>query len=351
MSNKFITISIIQDAGINNSNRDDVGEVKSVTVGGCRRQRRSSQCKKRVDRKAMIDLGISPAYRSKILADKLYKEALAKGVSPKEALSRIGIIFGTNKTPGKLIDGFKDLEKSGVKGTITTSCLIYYSEDEYQQLLEVLLNGAEITTDIQGILTQGQKRFGGLVALFGRMMADHPDMNVEAAAAYSHAFSTHEIAMESDYFTAMDDCATGPGAGHLDQTSFTHSVLFQTVVLDIEQLKCNLPDTSPEDIQALVCAFIEAVITSAPEGKKNAFYSNTLPEMVVIDKTSMPISMCGAFETPVQAAPSGGYSKASVEAFKAHREDMLSKGYPVEESYGLQGYSIEGAKAFIKSIL
>lgn len=46
------------------------------------------------------------------------------------------------------------------------------------------------------------------IALFGRMVAKAPDMNVEAAASFAHAISTHKVSNEIEFFTAVDDCKT-----------------------------------------------------------------------------------------------------------------------------------------------
>lgn len=43
------------------------------------------------------------------------------------------------------------------------------------------------------------------IALFGRMLADSPKFNVEAAAQVAHAVTVHRAAVEDDYFTAVDD--------------------------------------------------------------------------------------------------------------------------------------------------
>ena len=41
------------------------------------------------------------------------------------------------------------------------------------------------------------------LALFGRMIADNPDWNVEAACQVAHALSTHRVTMDFDFFTAL----------------------------------------------------------------------------------------------------------------------------------------------------
>ena len=41
--------------------------------------------------------------------------------------------------------------------------------------------------------------------MFGRMLADVPDLNVDAAVQVAHALSVHAVDNEFDYYTAVDD--------------------------------------------------------------------------------------------------------------------------------------------------
>jgi CRISPR system Cascade subunit CasC len=43
------------------------------------------------------------------------------------------------------------------------------------------------------------------VALFGRMLADMPQKNQNAACQVAHAISTHSVDREFDFYTAVDD--------------------------------------------------------------------------------------------------------------------------------------------------
>lgn len=343
-----ISINIIQTLGINNSNRDDLGNIKTVIFGGTVRQRVSSQCWKKKIREEMHKLLNGKTYRSALLADRLYKELVSGGMISSDALVAIGKIFAKGSDNGKLIKGYKELLKKGVFEKIETECLIFYSEDEYQLLLNACRSG-ESSEDIGVILSSGQKRFGGIIAMFGRMMADHPSLNIEAASSFAHAFSTHEIAQESDYFTAMDDCSTDQGACHLNQTSFTQSTVYRHIVLDVDQLKSNLPDISKVELQELASAFVEAVVVAFPDGKDNSFYARTLPDFVQVDVTNLPISMCGAFEKPVSCKEEGGYLENSITAFENHHKEMIEKGYEVTSTYCGDNYNIGELKEFIKT--
>src|SRR5216684_2556439 len=43
------------------------------------------------------------------------------------------------------------------------------------------------------------------LAVSGRMLADNPDFNREAAVQVAHAITTHRAIAEDDYYTAVDD--------------------------------------------------------------------------------------------------------------------------------------------------
>lgn len=49
------------------------------------------------------------------------------------------------------------------------------------------------------------KHARGFQGMFGRMFADHPDFNREAAVQVAHAFTTHRVEIEDDFYTAVDD--------------------------------------------------------------------------------------------------------------------------------------------------
>jgi len=51
------------------------------------------------------------------------------------------------------------------------------------------------------------------VALFGRMLADMPEKNQNAACQVAHAISTHAVEREFDFYTAVDDLKPEDTAG------------------------------------------------------------------------------------------------------------------------------------------
>ncbi|MDR2356385.1 MAG: type I-E CRISPR-associated protein Cas7/Cse4/CasC, partial [Clostridiales Family XIII bacterium] len=75
----------------------------------------------------------------------------------------------------------------------------------------------------------GPSCFAVDVALFGRMVAKAPELNVDASAQVAHAISTHRVEREFDFFTAMDEL-TPPhrtGAEMIGDIAFNSSTLYR----------------------------------------------------------------------------------------------------------------------------
>ena len=89
--------------------------------------------------------------------------------------------------------------------------------------------------------------------MFGRMLADNPDYNREAAVQVAHAITTHKIAVEDDYYVAVDDLKTSAedaGAGFLGEAGFAAGLFYLYICADTALLKRNLSD---EALAATAC--------------------------------------------------------------------------------------------------
>ena len=80
------------------------------------------------------------------------------------------------------------------------------------------------------------------LALFGRMVADDPSLNYDAAAQVAHSISTHAVQNEYDYFTAVDDCQAedNAGAGHLGTVEYNSSTLYRYATVNVMELARQL---------------------------------------------------------------------------------------------------------------
>ena len=102
-------------------------------------------------------------------------------------------------------DKSKKTDKNNDKD-FETKVLLFFSPGQLRKLAEYVLNNNEIDKkEAKKLLTENQSLD---LALFGRMVADDPELNVEASSQVAHAISTHEVVPEFDFFTAVDDAKT-----------------------------------------------------------------------------------------------------------------------------------------------
>lgn len=161
------------------------------------------------------------------------------------------------------------------------------------------------------------------MALFGRMMADDPSLNYDAAAQVAHSISTHAVQNEYDYFTAVDDCQAkdNAGAGHLGTVEYNSSTLYRYATVNVMELAGQL---GAEQAAETVRAFGEAFLFSMPTGKQNSFANRTLPDAVYVTiREDQPVNLCGAFEHAVPRSTQG-YAEPSKAALAQYAQQMYS---------------------------
>src|SRR5690606_22725177 len=103
------------------------------------------------------------------------------------------------------------------------------------------------------------------IALFGRMVAKAAEMNVEAAASFSHAISTHKVSNEVEFFTALDDLQTEPGSAHMGSLEFNSATYYRYISLDLGQLAQTLGE---DDMTRAVEAFTNALFVAVPNARQ-----------------------------------------------------------------------------------
>ncbi|MEU3574584.1 type I-E CRISPR-associated protein Cas7/Cse4/CasC, partial [Kitasatospora sp. NPDC036755] len=141
------------------------------------------------------------------------------------------------------------------------------------------------------------------VALFGRMVADIPGLNVDAATQVAHAISTHAAELEFDYYTAVDDenTADETGAGMIGTIGFNSATLYRYATVGLHQLRENLGDDKAA-VDA-VDLFVDSFARSMPTGYGNSFAHRTRPSLVaVVLRADQPVNLVSAYENPVPAS-------------------------------------------------
>jgi CRISPR system Cascade subunit CasC len=169
-----------------------------------------------------------------------------------------------------------------------------------------------------------EKHTAADIALFGRMLADSPRYNMEAAAQVAHAISVHKVAIEDDFFTAVDDLNRGledVGAGHMGETEFAAGLFYLYLCIDKGLLVENLNGDTDLANRALA-ALVEAAATVSPTGKQNSFGSRARASFILAERgAQQPRSLSVAFLKPVNGYQDGMLANA-IAALAKTREDL-----------------------------
>jgi len=289
---EFIQLHVLTSYPPANLNRDDLGRPKTAIFGGKNRLRISSQSLKRAWRQSSVfgsAVGEYKGWRTRSMAKEWVYGELA-GLDDKKAkewAKKVADVFG------------KHDDEPGQHGK--TKQLAHISPEEKAaigQLVQAIKAGKSPGDDELEKLLLRQNQKAADIALFGRMLADKPSYNVEAAAQVAHAITVHSISIEDDYFTAVDDLNTRQedmGAGHVGETEFAAGVFYLYVCIDRDRLAKNLQDDEAIVVRALQ-GLTEAVLTVAPAGKQNSFGSRACASYVLAERGDrQPRSLSVAF--------------------------------------------------------
>lgn len=308
MTRTIVDFNILQTVPPSNLNRDDTGSPKSAVYGGVRRARVSSQAWKRATRLAFADLLDHSALgvRTKRVVELLTQHILAKepGLSPERAQELAGFAFAAAGI--KLTAPRRSTKENPLPDE--SGYLLFLSELQLDHVAELCIaaNAADDPkASLKGANVKRALDSSNSVdlALFGRMVADASDLNVDAACQVAHALSVHAVQPEFDYFTAVDDHKAADeeedaGAGMIGTVEFNSSTLYRYATVDVDLLARNLGDRAAT--RRAVEAFARAFVMSMPSGKQNTFANRTLPDAVVIGiRGSQPVNLVGAFEQAI----------------------------------------------------
>ncbi|MGV2920609.1 type I-E CRISPR-associated protein Cas7/Cse4/CasC, partial [Streptomyces alfalfae] len=174
---------------------------------------------------------------------------------------------------------------------------------------------AELKDAVRTILC----RRNGSIAAFGRMLANTPEATVDGSIAVAHAITTHAGEEQPDFFTAVDDIP-GPdnGSAHMGQHAHASGTFYRYATINVDELLRNL-DNDQAMAHELIHAFLTEFARHVPTAKKNSTAPFTPPALVHITvRTDQPMSLAGAFEAPVTADDTSGWTGPSITALDQH---------------------------------
>lgn len=326
--NRFVQLHLLTFYPPSNLNRDDTGKPKTAVISGATRLRVSSQALKRAWRTSDIahdvlaqHLGERTQRIGSVVLEHLSrkKENLesAKALAiAREVASAFGKVKGENDPNPEFTEqlafispeeraaalAYADARASGERAT-----------EEKKALADALLRKTDTAADI---------------AMFGRMLADSPDFNREAAVQVAHAVTTHKVAVDDDYYTAVDDLKTkaeDAGAGFIGETGFGAGVFYLYINIDRALLLKNLGGDA-EVAKKAIEALIRASATIGPRGKSASFASFARAHFILAERgDAAPRTLAGAFLQPIdRIAKDADFLKASIETLVETRENFAA---------------------------
>ena len=365
---EFIQLHMLVSYPPSNMNRDDLGRPKTALMGGTQRLRISSQSLKRSWRTSDIfteELREHLGIRTRAMGMKV-KEALISGVPLNNLLYgkrtgdpgtptgitdenahawafTIASVF-VDKHPKKIAktshagdpgepEGMADIreKKTNVdKRSLQGEQLVFYSNEEIaaiHNLVTTLIkaNRGPKAGELSTLLNNDRSSVD--VAMFGRMLANAPRYNVEAAVQVAHAVTVHEVVVEDDFFTAVDDLNrddADAGAGHIGVAAFASGLFYEYVCINRTLLEENLGSNRNNDSRQLAAAAIRALIESAatvsPGGRQNSFASRAYASYILVEKGArQPRSLSVAYLTALNEKNLPG---AAITALQDTRKKM-----------------------------
>lgn len=303
---RFIQLHALTVYAPSNLNRDDNGQPKSAKFGGADRLRISSQALKRAIRtsdafKARVEA--SRGERTQRLGEVLRAHLVSKNVAADQAIKSaraIAEVFGKIKPEKTEDSGGRDVSThieqlafvSPEEKTAALALADRVAAGETlpagkKELVPLVLRHADTATDI---------------AMFGRMLADNPEFNREAAVQVAHAITTHRADIEDDFYTAVDDLkrpSEDAGAGFIGELGFGSGVFYLYACINRDLLEKNLGGDKGLAATA-IAAFIEGLATASPSGKQASFASRARASYLRVEKGSQqPRNLAAAFFKPV----------------------------------------------------
>jgi len=332
---KMIELHLLQSFPFTCLNRDDVGAPKTAYFGGVQRARVSSQCWKRAMRERAFELapgyfaGKRGHYHAEKLSDELVKLGFGKEIALEYARAAMEALVGNDKKEGR------------------TKVALYLTPLELSSIAQAIVSmapGDQKKIDVKVVskaIKDAKHRDFFDVAAFGRMVADDPSLTLEGAALVSHALSTHEVANEVDFFSAVDDTQPldAAGAGHIGSLEANSACYYRYVGLNLDLLfgdEAHLKKVDVADRRLALEVFLRAVVEAVPHARKNSMFGFTLPQRATaLVRRGQPLSLVNAFEIPIKIERGGGFVQPSCTAMTRHYEDL-------DETYGV----FQGAQKF-----
>jgi CRISPR system Cascade subunit CasC len=314
---RFLQLHLLTFYPPSNLNRDDTGRPKTAEVGGATRLRISSQSLKRAWRTSPVfqqALAGHMGQRTQRMGKEIRDHLVGRGVPEDEARAVARSLLPVFGKPSD--------EKSPGDEPLYTRQLAFVAPEERAAALvlaERIAAGEKMEKIDPGAVLRRTDTAAD-IAMFGRMLADAADYNRDAAVQVAHAITTHRVAVEDDFYSAVDDLklpAEDAGAGFIGEAGFGSGVFYLYACVDRESLVANLGGDEAL-AKTAVAALVRAAATVSPSGKQNSFAALARAHYVLAERgDAQPRTLAAAFAHPVRGADLIAASVAKLEETRA----------------------------------
>jgi CRISPR system Cascade subunit CasC len=340
----IIELHLLQSFSPANLNRDDTGSPKDCEFGGVRRARVSSQCWKRAMREYFAALpDIVPeqqlGVRTKQVG-RLLRDIFVSAGKPEEeintAVARLEgeyLVFigrrDAEAIAAACLQNWPDLISTATPAPTASADPQSEPAAKASKSAKQSAKSKADAGEPKNVLKEALKILPAVeraadIALFGRMIADLPQKNIDAAAQVAHAISTHKVSMDIDYYTALDDLQGNheSGAAMIGSNEFNSACFYRYLNLDTGQLSRNLG--GDQDLVARATrAYVRSAVEAIPKAKQNSMAARNPPLFVLaVARQSGAWNLANAFLRPARASAEKDLLAISAEALLAHWNDL-----------------------------
>ena len=385
----FLQLHLLTAYPASNLNRDDTGRPKTVMFGGKNRLRISSQSVKRSWRTSTMfsdRLREHMGQRTQRLGPEIHTYLVGKQVDGAKAdtIARyLSFAFGKladskSKTPRLTRQLVFIAPEERARAMDIADQLAAGQETISEDWLKFLASGAtgdeeEVEEDDEAPTTKksASKAKAGKkpkvhphapsmlktadsavdIAMFGRMLADSPAYNREAAVQVAHAMTTHGVDVEDDYYVAVDDLKTAEedsGTSFIGVQEFGAGLFYLYACIDLDGLTKNLGGNAQLARDGLA-SLIEAAATVSPTGKQNSYASRARASYILAERgTQQPRTLAAAFLRPVAGTDMLCESMKRLDALRANLDAAYGKNADASETMVATPDKAEGSLAEIQ---
>ena len=359
----LIEVHTLRAFSANSANRDNNGNVKTVTVGGDQRLRYSSASRRHVIRE-LFTAKFKKTYHTRHIVDALMEHAEKAGYVKDENREKMIEMFTKlvvgikeedetsakkDKKKSKTDDGDESQKKSEEKERLHV-----YSEAELDTIAKFVYENIneDVDAKLKDRLNKQMKTasVGAEIALFGRMIAGGVGDTVYSAAHTNHSYSIDDYWGEFDYFIASDNYCPNTGAGHIGHSSIASNTMYSYDNVSPVQVFKNLEsallntDLKPEELEEqrkelkiftrqIILEMIKDIMFIPPSGKQNVMASFPIPSAVYI--TVLQDGFSCTIDNAFNGVIRGGKHPVAVEGTKrivdyiVHDEQQQDYSYRV----------------------